>query len=188
MECGTNIFVKHMNPELEKYLNENRDKLIGFITHKTGDPVLSEDLLQESLLKALRASGELKEKDKVVSWFYQIIRNAITDVYRKQGREAMFTGNNVPEWQEELAPDEEKTLCQCFISLIPALNPDYAFIIKALELGNEDPDEVASKLGISRNNLKVKRYRARQQLRERLEQTCRTCATHGCMDCTCADS
>ena len=28
----------------------------------------------------------------------------------------------------------------------------------------------------------------RQQLRQRLEETCRTCAEHGCLDCTCGRS
>ena len=50
----------------------------------------------------------------------------------------------------------------------------------------EDDYRVAERLDITRNNLKVRHHRARQQLRERLEETCRTCATHGCIDCTCA--
>jgi len=44
---------------------------------------------------------------------------------------------------------------------------------------------VAKELGITPNNLKVRRHRARQQLRERLEEVCRTCAKHGCLDCSC---
>ena len=31
----------------------------------------------------------------------------------------------------------------------------------------------------------VRRHRAHRQLRERIEQTCRSCAAHGCVDCTC---
>lgn len=45
---------------------------------------------------------------------------------------------------------------------------------------------MAEHLGITRNNLKVRRYRARQQLRERLEETCQACAEQGCLDCTCS--
>ena len=47
-----------------------------------------------------------------------------------------------------------------------------------------DPD-LADRLGITKNNLKVRRHRAHRQLRERVEQTCRSCAAHGCVDCTC---
>ena len=172
--------------ELETYLSKNREQLISFITQKTGDPDLAEDLLQESLLKAFRASSELRDRDKLISWFYRIIRNAITDVYRKQGREDRFLKEYAAELGKELIPEEEKRLCRCFVNLIPTLKEDYAVIINSLELGDENPDKVAEQLNINRNNLKVKRHRARQQLKERLEQTCRTCAKHGCVNCTCS--
>lgn len=172
--------------ELETYLAENRTKLIGFITQKVGDPDLAEDLLQESLLKALRSSADLRDDEKLVSWFYQIIRNAITDVYRKQGRTDKFRDTYAKELERELIPEEEKNLCECFVGVIPAMNEEYAEIIKAVELGDEDPEELCARLGITRNHLKVKRHRARKQLREKLEQTCRTCAEHGCIDCTCS--
>lgn len=51
--------------------------------------------------------------------------------------------------------------------------------------GDESPAAVAADLGITRNNLKVRRHRARKQLRARLEDLCRLCAHHGCLDCTC---
>lgn len=172
--------------ELEKYLAENRGKLIGFINQKINDPELAEDLLQESLLKAIRSSGNLKDENKLVSWFYQIIRNAIIDVYRKQGRQEKFRETYAKELEMELLPEEEKNLCECFTGVIPTMNEEYAEIIKAVELGDDDPEELSSRLGITRNNLKVKRHRARKQLKERLEQTCRTCAAHGCIDCTCS--
>jgi DNA-directed RNA polymerase specialized sigma24 family protein len=76
-------------------------------------------------------------------------------------------------------------LCECFRELIPTLKPEYAALIERLELAEGDPAEVAGELNISRNNLKVRRHRARQALRERLEQTCRLCAEHACLDCTC---
>lgn len=171
--------------ELEQYLADNREKLIAFITQKVGDPDLAEDLLQESLLKALRSSGDLREESKLISWFYQIIRNAIIDVYRKQGRQEKFRKAYAIQLEKELIPEEEKELCECFVGIIPTMNEEYAEIIKAVELGDEHPEELSNRLGITRNNLKVKRYRARKQLKERLEQTCRTCAAHGCIDCTC---
>ena len=35
------------------------------------------------------------------------------------------------------------------------------------------------------NTLNVRLLRARRRLREQLERVCRTCATHGCLDCDC---
>jgi RNA polymerase sigma-70 factor (ECF subfamily) len=69
--------------------------------------------------------------------------------------------------------------------LIPTLKPEYADLIQRLDLKGEITDEVAAALDLNANNLRVRHHRARQQLRERLEQTCRMCAKHGCLDCTC---
>lgn len=41
-----------------------------------------EDLPQQSLMKAVERSHELKKSDSAVSWFYRILRNAVTDYYR----------------------------------------------------------------------------------------------------------
>jgi len=176
---------------LEQYLLENRSRLLAFIQARVSDPDLAEDILHESLLKALHAAPTLREQDKLVSWFYQIIRHAITDGYRRRQRasthrkqyaEAIQT-QELP--QELVDPDDEAVLCACFQALIPTLKPEYAALIERIELGDEDPAAAAERLGLTRNNLKVRRHRARQQLRQRLEETCRTCAEHGCLDCTC---
>ena len=45
--------------------------------------------------------------------------------------------------------------------------------------------QFAARHGISLDNVKVRRHRARKALRERLVDTCRLCADHGCLDCTC---
>jgi RNA polymerase sigma-70 factor (ECF subfamily) len=34
----------------------------------------------------------------------------------------------------------------------------------------------------------VRLHRARQALKRELERSCGTCATHGCLDCTCGAS
>lgn len=85
----------------------------------------------------------------------------------------------------EAPPEDEATLCACFEDLLPTMKPEYSELLEAMELGGATTDEMTSRLGITANNLKVRRYRARQQLRKRLERTCRTCAEHGCLDCTC---
>jgi RNA polymerase sigma-70 factor (ECF subfamily) len=45
--------------------------------------------------------------------------------------------------------------------------------------------DYARKAGITPNNASVRLHRAREALRKQVEKTCGTCATHGCLDCTC---
>ncbi len=163
---------------LERQILERRDALLGFIRSKVGDDELAEDILQESLLRALRAAPELQDEDKFVSWLYQIIRNAITDTYRRHAAAARRLEKYAFEIadQEEPSPQEHAALCECFRSVLPTMNPEYAELIESMDLSGEQAEEVAERLDITRNNLKVRHHRARRQLRERLEETCRTCA------------
>lgn len=176
-----------MNDTITAQLLSHRGKLLAYARSKISDPVLAEDVLQDSLLKALRAAPELQDEDKLVPWFYRILNNAITDVYRRRHVEAKYL-ERPAEFYEPAAepePEDEATLCACFRELIPTLKPEYAELIEKMELAGGDPALVAEQIGINRNNLKVRRHRARQALRKRLEETCRVCAKHGCLDCTC---
>lgn len=165
----------------------HREQLLAYIRRRVADSALAEDVLQDSLLKALRAAPDLRDEEKLVPWFYRVLNNAITDVYRRKHVEAKYVEKNadIPEHIAEPEPEDHAALCTCFRELIPALKPEYAELIEKMELSNGDPAQVAAQLGINRNNLKVRRHRARQALRERLEETCRVCAKHGCLDCTC---
>jgi DNA-directed RNA polymerase specialized sigma24 family protein len=72
--------------------------------------------------------------------------------------------------------------------LFSTMTPQYAEVIRQLDLYEESPNIVAARLGISKNNLNVRLHRARQQLKQRLEENCRACAKHGCLDCDCAET
>lgn len=175
--------------QLERFYVENRSRLLAFIESKVGDAGLAEDILQDSLLKGLRASPDLDDSDSLVQWLYRIIRNSITDEYRRKGaRERKLEAFAATTDAVTVPPEDEATLCGCLVDLLPTLKPEYAEVLNAMDLGDAGTEEMTTRLGITSNNLKVRRFRARRQLRERLERTCRTCATHGCLDCTCRTS
>ena len=173
---------------LESNLLEHLDAVLGYARKKIGDPDVAADVVQESLLKALEAAPTLRDDDKVLPWFYRILNNTITDLYRRRGVEARYQPVLAQDLDAAVEPEAYAVVCRCFEPLLPTLKPDYAALIKALELGDEDPRAVAARLGITPGNLKVRRHRARQQLRRRLEETCRACAVHGCLDCSCRSS
>ena len=171
---------------IERYYIENRSRLLAFIRGKVTDDTLAEDILQDSLLKALRSAPDLEDSDRLVPWLYRIIRNSITDTYRREGALRKKLESVAPELDGVILPPEDETaLCGCLIDLLPTLKPEYAEVLEAMDLGDVSTEEMTTRLGITPNNLKVRRFRARKQLKERLERTCRTCATHGCLDCTC---
>jgi len=171
---------------VEEILLKHRSKLLGFINQRVSDPDLAEDVLQEGLLKALRSSEALRDEERLLPWFYRILNNAMIDTYRKRNVEERYLESYAREIAlEGRELEEEAALCECLWELLPSLKPEYAELIDRLELQSGDPSQVAASLRIQPNNLKVRRHRARQALKQRLEETCRICAVHGCLDCTC---
>lgn len=170
---------------VEEVLLQHRGKLLGFIQKRVSDPDLAEDVLQEGLLKALRSADELRDEERLLPWFYRILNNAIIDTYRKHNMDQRYLEAYMREADLDAQSEVDAALCECFRELLPSLKPEYAELIEQLDLQPGDPREIAGQLNILPNNLKVRRHRARQALKLRLEETCRTCAVHGCLDCTC---
>jgi RNA polymerase sigma-70 factor (ECF subfamily) len=161
----------------------SRDRFLAFVNSRISDPGLAEDIVQTSLVRAAESIDNLKDRDRLVPWFYAILRNAVTDSYRQHAkpREVELPANF--DIAEE--PELERHLCECFAALLPSLKPEYAELIESLDLANEGSNVTALRLGLSVNNLKVRHHRARQALKRKLEETCRVCAEHHCLDCTC---
>ena len=146
-------------------LIDQQAKLLRYVNSKVDDPALAEDLFQDSLLKALRNAGDLRDEDRLIPWFYRILNNAVADHYRQRAVAARYLPQLAADNASELPPEEQAALCACFTDLLPTLKPEYAETIRRLDLAGDDPTGVAADLGISANNLKVRHHRARQALR-----------------------
>ena len=167
-------------------LAQSRERFLAFVSKRIADPELAEDVLQASLTKAAENIGSLKNEDALVPWFYAILRNEITNAYRRRAGSHEMPLPEGFDLQEE--DERHRELCECFEALLPALKPEYAELLDSLDLQGQSSEAVTARLGITPNNLKVRHHRARQALRRRLEETCRVCAEHHCLDCTCKAS
>ena len=168
---------------IEKILLKHLTEFLAFARARLRDPELAADAVQDSLLKALKHSANIREPDAARAWFYRILRNTITDLHRRRAaeqrtEEALFEDD---AWSAA----EDQAACTCIQTLIPSLRSDYAILIQRIDLDEAPHETVAGELAITPNNLNVRLHRARRQLRERVEATCRVCATHGCINCTC---
>lgn len=166
-------------------LLENLNEFVGFARQRLADPELAADAVQESLLKALKAADQVRDDESAKAWFYRILRRTIIDLYRRHDVQERAIARLERELAAPPTEEEERVACGCLQKLIPTLKPQYATLVQRLDLDNEAAETVAASLGVTKNNLTVRLHRARKQLKERLNQTCRMCAKHGCLNCTC---
>lgn len=177
--------------EVMKELIEHRQAFHGFLSKRLDNAAFAEDLLQQCFMKALAHFHSIKQLDRVIPWFYQILRHALIDYYRSQATNAnrlqaflneteTLGTHHVPSL-DELQP----TICACLDRLVLTLKPGYADLIRRIDLSGESLPVVAKELQITTNNLTVRLHRARQALRQSLENACGICSKHGCLNCTC---
>jgi RNA polymerase sigma-70 factor (ECF subfamily) len=176
---------------LLKQLLEHESAFRAFLRHRLNDEAVAEDLLQQSLLRAVEHEHTLQNTESVVAWFYRILRNAIIDYYRAHAaevrkREGFVQESSVIADQAVPSPDEMKpTVCACLERVLPTIRPAYADLLRRVDLQGASLDAVAHDLNVTKNNLTVRLHRARHSLRSALEASCGICTKHGCLHCTC---
>jgi RNA polymerase sigma factor (sigma-70 family) len=173
---------------VEDAIIKNLKTFVAFARSRLGDEHLAEDVVQESLIKALKADRHPERDEETSKWFYRILRRSIIDVYRKEGAQKRALERFEKEIPETPDEEDQRTLCQCFGRLLPLVPRQYRVLLEEVDLKGTDTGELAAKLGVTRNNLTVRLHRARKHLRDALSKNCGACSAHGCLDCTCNDS
>ena len=72
------------NPE--RWVDEHGDRLYRYALVRARVPEVAEDLVQETLLAALRSREKFGGCSSERSWLVRILKNKIVDYYRKLGR------------------------------------------------------------------------------------------------------
>lgn len=171
----------------EDQLIEQLDAFIAFTRKRLNDPDLAADVVQDSLLKALKSLGQIRDDEQVTAWFYRILRHSIIDAHRRRGARQHALEKFGQQWPETPDEDEKKDLCRCFRLLLPEIPATYRELLQRIDLDGEDAAAVAADLKLTRNHVAVRLHRARKHLREELLRICQACAKHGCLDCGCKD-
>lgn len=172
------------DPLLERLVAEHR-RFLAFLVPRVDSEAEAEDLLQEAYVKTLVKDAALREGEKAVAWFYQVLRNALIDRARSRAAEARALEAHHFERPEAEEPELEAQVCQCVMALMDTLPPDQADLLRQAELDDRGPKELAPQLGLTPNAVAVRLHRARKALHARVAEACGTCATHGCRDCRC---
>jgi RNA polymerase sigma-70 factor (ECF subfamily) len=156
---------------IENIWKEYHLKLTNFVNKRINDTSLSEDIVQEIMIKVNNKLYTLESSEKIQGWVYQIARNTIIDYYR-----AKKTYEELPK--NIISPELDKTkqarqeISNCLGVLIDNLPSDYREAIMLSEIENLTQKEVALKQNISLSGAKSRIQRGRGLLKNMLTECC----------------
>jgi RNA polymerase sigma-70 factor (ECF subfamily) len=168
-------------------LVDNKREFLGFLERRLNDRALAEDILQDAFVRSIEKGEEVRDDEAAVAWFYRVLRNAIIDHHRRAGTRSKALDGLAREMRDAVEPPHEmhEAICSCVTRLAATLKPEYAEAIRRVEVEGAGVQQFATESGISANNAAVRVFRAREALRKQVKASCRTCADHGCLECTC---
>jgi RNA polymerase sigma factor (sigma-70 family) len=160
-------------------------KFMSFLAARVEDAATAEDILQSAYIKAVEHGSEIRKNESSVAWFYRILRNAVSDHYRRGAARARahqgFAEQAVLRHETEL----EQTVCACIGDVVRELKSEYRNAIEQVDLGGATVEDFARSQHTSANNASVRLHRARKAIAKKLTIVCGACSEHKCLDCTC---
>jgi len=182
----------HAPPNPEKWLDEYGDYLYRYAVARLNDHNLAEDMVQETLLSALKAYAKFDGRSSEKTWLVTILKNKIIDQYRKASRRDVKVESDIPsedqsqdflenghcnmdrapsDWGEN--PEkalEQKEFFAILQQCLKRLPRKIAQIFSMRQFDGIDSKQICKDMNITSSNLWVILHRARAQLRRCLDQ------------------
>ena len=170
-------------------LVKDRRKFLNFVRTSVDSFDDAEEIIQRASVKILSKSWTLRDQTRAEAWIYRVLRNEISDYFRRLAvqskRTAAFSEEILSSTlTASLAGDSNP--CLCAAHELTTLRANYSDALRAVELNLEPIAAYAHRKGITANNAMVLLHRARRSLRTRLKSRCGSCADAGCFDCSCS--
>ena len=130
----------------------------------------AEEIAQDAFIKAYRSLGQFRGSARFSTWMYRIVYNTAISRMRKSSAEWLRIedsgfeekdSSEVTDAYYRLKQQERKK----FLDLaLEKLDPDENFLVTLYYYDEKDLDEISLVTGLTKNNVKVKIFRARQKM------------------------
>jgi RNA polymerase sigma-70 factor, ECF subfamily len=152
--------------ELVRVIESYRADLTRFACWLTRERSVAEDIVQETMLRAWRARGSLRESSAVRQWLFSIVRREYARLYERKRLTLVDLHECMFREDEALAYQEEDPRIDDLRHAILSLSDEYRVPLAMQVLGGFTTAEIASELGLTLVAVLTRLFRARNQLRE----------------------
>ena len=173
--------------QLSKWVDDFTGDLYQRALHKTGDPHLASDLVQDTFMAAAESLQNFRNDSSPKTWLFSILNRKIIDHYRSKYRQTVKVEpstfslffNEGGDWNKSKMPEEWgddkphlldneeflSVLKKCF-ELLPE---KWNACMKLKYFMNKKGEEICKELDISPSNLWQMMHRAKLKLRDCVE-------------------
>jgi RNA polymerase sigma-70 factor, ECF subfamily len=148
---------------------KTQHQLKSFVYRRVRDKALAEDIVQDVFLKFHAKLDQLKDTEKISGWIFQITRNTITDYFRSKSKNI---SSQDLDWESDHQGLND-CVSVCLQEMLLTLPEKYREALELTELNNLSQTELALKLNISYSGAKSRVQRARQMLKEKMDESYR---------------
>ena len=154
------------NETLERLIKKHYNEALLYVYSFCHNRALSEDIVQESFMRAFRSVDE--EKDGFKYWLFKVCRNCYFDYLRKNKRVSGME-SDVADENESIDSVIQKEEYRALYKAISLLKDGYREVVRLFYFDGMSVKEIASITDSSIDNVKIQLYRARLKLKELLE-------------------
>jgi RNA polymerase sigma factor (sigma-70 family) len=137
----------------------------------------AEEIAQDCFIKAYRSLASFQGQSKFSTWLYSIVYTTAMTFLRKKrvDTDSIDDENTYIQIENQVSGydvnnAENKSRSFYLNQAIEQLLPDDAAIITMFYKGEQSLEEIAKAMGMEANTVKVKLFRARHRLKEKLER------------------
>jgi RNA polymerase sigma-70 factor (ECF subfamily) len=159
---------------LEELWNDYHSELLNFIRQRVNCPQDAEDILQDVFIKAHQ--HDCPGKDNPRAWLYQTTRTTIIDYYRTQKSYSPLPDTIIAD--EPVNDRAVEVVAGCLRSEVESLPAHYRDVLLAVDFEGKTQQEVSEAVDVPYPTVRSRVQRARQQLRNTVEQCCRVFFDH----------
>ena len=168
------------SPTFKKQLEEMRPRLYKVAYSWCHAADVADDLVQDTVVKAIRNANSLRDMKKMNSWLFTILANCWRDYLRRQKPtddidECIFTDDDTPELAQE-----RQNIADIVQQAVATLPQGQRQVLSLVDLEGFSYAEVAEIVGIPAGTVMSRLNRARKALSEQLlELKDENVLTHG---------
>ena len=164
---------KEKLPSFDNLLNSNWEYVFNYLLKKTSNEYISEEITIQSFSKAFEKIHLFNPKYNFKTWIISIAKNSYSDYLRK--KKLLFKdldNQRIENFVSEFNPEQSMINMEDYDNLnlkIDELKPIYRDMIKYRYIEDLSIQEISEKLNQPVNTIKIKIFRAKKLLGEKLK-------------------